>query len=325
MFEGFSPETVDFLWGIRMNNNKEWFTEHKKDYVNHLYEPMKALGKDLFQYFMDRPGNVLKVSRMLYPDDPELMTRLAKILARRPGTRLEALKMVNEAIGLEMDSQGNYTCKDRSKLTSHNDLARFLDTYLAMEHYDGLVRAAIFLKGYVNEREHDMLNRNIFISLTRKGDLEGAREMLGIIEVMDCATSYYILSNYYNHCGEYVKEYECLEKAFLRDPSDLDYPRMLAAHILNEDLIRTENGIQRVATAESRKAAASLLYYVLENGGDSDIQRVIELMQRSTNRLKDYLMRAVPYISGKTDSLPYEHTNRYPLDYILTQLDQQAE
>ena len=64
MFEGFSPETVDFLWGIRMNNNREWFLEHKKDYVNYLYEPMKALGKDLFQPFLDRPGNLLKVSRI---------------------------------------------------------------------------------------------------------------------------------------------------------------------------------------------------------------------------------------------------------------------
>ena len=64
MFEGFSPETVDFLWGIRMNNNREWFLEHKKDYVNYLYEPMKALGKDLFAAFKDRPGNLLKVSRI---------------------------------------------------------------------------------------------------------------------------------------------------------------------------------------------------------------------------------------------------------------------
>ena len=64
MFEGFSPETVDFLWGIRMNNNREWFLEHKKDYVNYLYEPMKALGKDLFVPFMDKAGNVLKVSRI---------------------------------------------------------------------------------------------------------------------------------------------------------------------------------------------------------------------------------------------------------------------
>ena len=44
MFTGFSPETVDFLWGIRMNNNRDWFLAHKKQYVDSLYEPMKALG-----------------------------------------------------------------------------------------------------------------------------------------------------------------------------------------------------------------------------------------------------------------------------------------
>ena len=64
MFEGFSPETFDFLWGIRMNNNRDWFLEHKPQYVQTLYEPMKALGKELFQPFLDKPGNVLKVSRI---------------------------------------------------------------------------------------------------------------------------------------------------------------------------------------------------------------------------------------------------------------------
>ncbi len=75
MFEGFSPETVDFLWGIRMNNNKEWFTEHKKNYVNYLYEPMKALGKELFEPFQNIPGVVGKVSRIyrdarMHPPEP---------------------------------------------------------------------------------------------------------------------------------------------------------------------------------------------------------------------------------------------------------------
>ena len=64
MFEGFSPETVDFLWGIRMNNDREWFTAHKQDYVNYLYAPMKALGADLFRLVADRPGHLLKVSRI---------------------------------------------------------------------------------------------------------------------------------------------------------------------------------------------------------------------------------------------------------------------
>ncbi len=64
MFQGFSPETVDFLWGIRMNNNRDWFAANKKAYVDTLYEPMKALGQDLFQPFLDKPGNLLKVSRI---------------------------------------------------------------------------------------------------------------------------------------------------------------------------------------------------------------------------------------------------------------------
>ena len=64
MFEGFSPETVDFLWGIRMNNNREWFLSHKPEYVKYLYEPMKQLGWELFQPFLDSPGEIYKVSRI---------------------------------------------------------------------------------------------------------------------------------------------------------------------------------------------------------------------------------------------------------------------
>ena len=64
MFEGFSPETFDFLWGIRMNNNREWFLEHKQSYVKYLYEPTKALGKELFEPFVEKSGELLKVSRI---------------------------------------------------------------------------------------------------------------------------------------------------------------------------------------------------------------------------------------------------------------------
>ena len=64
MFEGFYPETVDFLWGIRLNNNREWFLQNKSNYVKYLYEPMKALGGELFTPFVDTPGELLKVSRI---------------------------------------------------------------------------------------------------------------------------------------------------------------------------------------------------------------------------------------------------------------------
>ncbi len=64
MFTGFTPETIDFLWGIRMNNNRDWFQAHKEQYVSTLYQPMKELGQELFQPFLNRSGDILKVSRI---------------------------------------------------------------------------------------------------------------------------------------------------------------------------------------------------------------------------------------------------------------------
>ena len=75
MFTGFTPESIDFLWGIRMNNNREWFQANKKQYTDKVYHPMKELGQELFQPFLDKPGNVLKVSRIyrdarMHPPEP---------------------------------------------------------------------------------------------------------------------------------------------------------------------------------------------------------------------------------------------------------------
>ena len=65
MFTGFTPETIDFLWGIRMNNNREWFTANKKQYTDFLYHPMKELGQELFEPFLDKPGNLLNTFFLL--------------------------------------------------------------------------------------------------------------------------------------------------------------------------------------------------------------------------------------------------------------------
>ena len=75
MFTGFTPESIDFLWGIRMNNNRDWFEPNKKQYINTLYEPMKALGKELFEPFLEKTGNIVKVSRIyrdqrMHPPEP---------------------------------------------------------------------------------------------------------------------------------------------------------------------------------------------------------------------------------------------------------------
>lgn len=67
MFQGFSPETIDFLWGIRLNNDRQWFETNKDAYQNTLYYPMKALGETVFSAFADIPNMAHKVSR-IYKD-----------------------------------------------------------------------------------------------------------------------------------------------------------------------------------------------------------------------------------------------------------------
>ena len=44
MFTGYSGETLDFLWGIRFNNERGWFMAHKAEYLRCLYQPTAELG-----------------------------------------------------------------------------------------------------------------------------------------------------------------------------------------------------------------------------------------------------------------------------------------
>ena len=67
MFQGFSPETIDFLWGLRLNNYRDWFIAHKDEYQKYLYEPMKALSQSVFAEFQNVPNMDYKLSR-IYKD-----------------------------------------------------------------------------------------------------------------------------------------------------------------------------------------------------------------------------------------------------------------
>ena len=46
-FEGFLPETIDFLWELRMNNHKEWMEENRTRYKRVLKDPFDRLAADL--------------------------------------------------------------------------------------------------------------------------------------------------------------------------------------------------------------------------------------------------------------------------------------
>ena len=54
MFTGFTDETVDFMWGIRFNNERAWFEAHKEIYLNHFYRPMQALGAEIYGFIRDK-------------------------------------------------------------------------------------------------------------------------------------------------------------------------------------------------------------------------------------------------------------------------------
>ena len=54
MFTGYCDKTLDFLWGIRLNNDRAWFTEHKSDYLQYLYQPTMALGTEVYDRFMEK-------------------------------------------------------------------------------------------------------------------------------------------------------------------------------------------------------------------------------------------------------------------------------
>ena len=49
MFQGFSQNAIDFLWGISLNNERGWFMDHKQDYQDHLLSPTRALAEQVYR------------------------------------------------------------------------------------------------------------------------------------------------------------------------------------------------------------------------------------------------------------------------------------
>ena len=70
MFNGFTPSTIDFMWNLRLNNRKDWFEENKEEFQQAFQNPMKALGKEVFEQISkeyNKHGFIHKVSR-IYKD-----------------------------------------------------------------------------------------------------------------------------------------------------------------------------------------------------------------------------------------------------------------
>lgn len=77
MFTGFTDETVDFMWGIRFNNERTWFEANKEIYLKHFYQPMRELGEEVYAFIREkRPdyGLIFKQTR-IYRDARRLHGR----------------------------------------------------------------------------------------------------------------------------------------------------------------------------------------------------------------------------------------------------------
>ena len=92
MFQGFSQESIDFLWGIALNNDRTWFQAHKQEFLDHVDGPMKDLAREIAARMEEKypeMGLELKISR-IYRDARRLHGRGPYkdhlwITLRRPG------------------------------------------------------------------------------------------------------------------------------------------------------------------------------------------------------------------------------------------------
>ena len=68
-FTGFTPQTIDFLWELRMNNHKAFMEENRQRYQSVLKEPFDCLTKELIQRIeeigkgMPRQASISRINR----------------------------------------------------------------------------------------------------------------------------------------------------------------------------------------------------------------------------------------------------------------------
>ena len=77
MFTGYCDNTIDFLWGIRFNNERSWFEAHKGEYLQYVLQPTRELGEEVYGYMADKYPDLwlnLHVSR-IYRDARRLFGR----------------------------------------------------------------------------------------------------------------------------------------------------------------------------------------------------------------------------------------------------------
>lgn len=77
MFSGFTKRTVDFLWELKVNNNREWYGLHKEECKEVLLRPMNELANTVYETFEQKRPDMefnIHISR-IYRDARRLFGR----------------------------------------------------------------------------------------------------------------------------------------------------------------------------------------------------------------------------------------------------------
>lgn len=67
-FTGFTPQSLQFLRDLKVNNSKGWFEAHRSDYQQYLLSPLRALTTDL--------------TPLMLSIDQDLVTAPARVISR---------------------------------------------------------------------------------------------------------------------------------------------------------------------------------------------------------------------------------------------------
>lgn len=79
MFTGFYKDTIDFLWELKMNNNRPWYAENKERCKKVLLQPMNELATSVFDSFSEEKphysmnvhvSRIYRDARRLYGREP---------------------------------------------------------------------------------------------------------------------------------------------------------------------------------------------------------------------------------------------------------------
>lgn len=76
-FQGFTEDCIQFFWGIRFNNERAWFQEHKRIYEEQVLAPLRQLAEEVYDRFLEKHGElplIMRVSR-IYRDARRLHGR----------------------------------------------------------------------------------------------------------------------------------------------------------------------------------------------------------------------------------------------------------